>query len=92
MSRYAWMSDAVCAEIDADLFTDTPSGPGSRAPKRICGDCPVQAECAAHELALREQDWGPLHGIWGGQSRRQRIAAHQPTRDTSAASFGEVAA
>ena len=91
MSRYAWMDQAVCAQADPDSWADTPSGPGSAAPKRICGTCPVQAECAAHELALREQEWGPLHGIWGGQSRRQRIAAHQPMRDTRAI-FGEVAA
>ena len=76
MSRYAWMSEAVCAEIDGDLFTETAPGNGSRALKRICGTCPVRAECAAHELALRDSDWGPLAGIWGGLSQRQRIAAH----------------
>jgi len=39
--RYAWMDRAVCAEIDADLFTETAPGNGSRALKRICGGCPV---------------------------------------------------
>lgn len=76
MSRYGWMDDAVCAEIDADLFSETAPGNGSRAVKAICGGCPVQAECAAHEIALRDSEWGPLAGIWGGLSQRQRIAAH----------------
>ncbi|WP_405558908.1 WhiB family transcriptional regulator [Streptomyces canus] len=75
--RYAWMDRAVCAEIDADLFTETAPGNGSRALKRICDGCPVRVECAAHELALRDSDWGPLAGIWGGLSQRQRIAGHQ---------------
>lgn len=74
--RYAWMGQAVCAEIDADLFTGAAVSNATAVPKRICGSCPVQAECAAHEIALRDSDWGPLAGIWGGLSQRQRIAAH----------------
>jgi len=75
--RYAWMGQAVCAEIDPDLFTGAAISNATAVPKRICDSCPVATECAAHEKRLRDTDWQPLAGIWGGQSRRQRIADHQ---------------
>ncbi|MFJ9101362.1 WhiB family transcriptional regulator [Streptomyces sp. NPDC102405] len=71
--RYEWMDQASCAQADPDTWADTAPGTGSRLPKRICGECPVQPECAAHEMQLREQKWEPLAGIWGGTSQRQRL-------------------
>lgn len=71
-ARFAWMGSALCAQTDPDLFGEAASGTGTRAPKRICGQCPVAPECAAHEQALREHQGTPLHGVWAGLSRRQR--------------------
>jgi hypothetical protein len=70
--RYAWMSDALCAQADSDAWTDPARGSGSRLPKRICGNCPAQADCAAHEQAIHAFDGLAPHGIWGGRSHRQR--------------------
>lgn len=77
MSRYAWMSDALCAQTDPDLFTGAAVSNATAVPKRICARCPVAAACAAHETALRDHDWEPLAGIWAGHSRRQRTATHR---------------
>jgi len=37
------------------------------AAKRVCGSCPVRAECAAHALAVGED-----YGVWGGFTERER--------------------
>ncbi|MGW4467176.1 WhiB family transcriptional regulator [Micromonospora sp. NPDC004704] len=36
--------------------------------KKVCGTCPVRAECAAHALAVREP-----YGVWGGFSESERL-------------------
>jgi len=80
MSRYAWMSAALCAQSDPDEWLDNLAGGGSRAAKRICGQCPVRAACAAHAAQLEQHDGASLRGIWGGRSQRQR----RQTRQTAA--------
>ena len=75
--RYAWMDQALCAQADPDTWSDVAPGSGSRLPKRICGNCPVQAECAAHEQAIHAHAGYAPTGIWGGRSHRQRERAHQ---------------
>jgi WhiB family redox-sensing transcriptional regulator len=42
-------------------------GGSTREAKRICGECPVRAECL--EYALEEDE---RFGIWGGMSERER--------------------
>lgn len=74
--RFAWMDAALCAQTDPDLFGGDAVSNATAVPKRICASCPVQPECAAHEMRLRDSDWEPLAGIWGGLSQRQRRAAH----------------
>ncbi|MER6183085.1 WhiB family transcriptional regulator [Streptomyces sp. NPDC001652] len=76
MSRHAWMDQALCAQTDPDLFTGAAISNATKAPKKVCTSCPVTDECAAHEQAIRDHDWEPLAGIWGGLSQRQRTAAH----------------
>lgn len=71
--RYKWMDAALCAQADPELWTDVRTGDSSRIPKRICGNCPVAAECLAHEAALHAYDGLAMHGIWGGTSQRQRL-------------------
>lgn len=36
--------------------------------KRVCGACPVRAECAAHALTVREP-----YGVWGGFTETERL-------------------
>jgi WhiB family redox-sensing transcriptional regulator len=72
MSRYAWMSSALCAQADPDLWISASKGGDTRTPKRICGHCPVATECDAHAEALRAYDGHAMRGVWAGRSQRQR--------------------
>lgn len=82
--RYAWMDAALCAQTDPDTWTDPGPGHGSRLPKRICGTCPVQAECATHADRIHDHDGHAPDGIWGGHSRRQRQRGHQQRMEEAA--------
>ncbi|WP_055693754.1 WhiB family transcriptional regulator [Streptomyces prasinopilosus] len=72
MSRYAWMTSALCAQVDPDEWIDNLAGGGSHTARRICQRCPVTAACAAHAVALEQHDGGAIRGIWGGTSQNQR--------------------
>jgi WhiB family redox-sensing transcriptional regulator len=69
--RHAWMAAALCAQTDPDLWTDTTGG-GMGPAKRICGHCPVTAQCTAHAQALEQHDGSQIRGTWGGHSQAQR--------------------
>lgn len=66
LNHEQWMDDALCAEVDAELFFPE-KGCSVRDPKSICRRCEVQDECL--DYALRE---GLDHGVWGGTSERER--------------------
>ena len=60
------MDDALCAEVGTEMFFPEKGG-SVRPAKRICGDCPVSAQCL--QYALDEHiEWG----IWGGLSPQER--------------------
>jgi WhiB family redox-sensing transcriptional regulator len=63
-----WMDDALCTEVDPDLFFPEVGGFGTEA-KKVCAQCPVAAQCLEYALAHNETD-----GIWGGLSPKQRKA------------------
>jgi WhiB family redox-sensing transcriptional regulator len=63
-----WVLDALCAQIDTDVFFPEKGIPGKPA-KNICGACTVVAECLAYAMGNNEQ-----FGIWGGLSERERRA------------------
>ena len=61
-----WQDDALCAEVDGELFFPEKGGDVSPA-KRVCMACRVRRECLDYAL-----DHGERFGIWGGLSERQR--------------------
>ncbi|MFJ3597933.1 WhiB family transcriptional regulator [Streptomyces sp. NPDC090126] len=68
-----WMTAAVCAGVDPELwFPET----GDSRPARICQGCPVRQQCEEYAAVL-EGDCGlPYrHGVWGGTSAKERAAA-----------------
>lgn len=77
MSRYAWMSQALCAQADPDLWISASKGGDTRTPKRICDRCPVRPQCEAHAEQLHAFDGLAMRGIWGGRSHRQRTSKSQ---------------
>ena len=64
--RQLWFDSAACLQADPDAFYPEKGG-SSRAAKRVCHTCPVQAECLSYALANDER-----FGIWGGMSERER--------------------
>jgi len=62
----AWTTDALCAQVDPDLFYPETGAP-NRDAKRVCAGCEVRVECLAYALAHRER-----HGVWGGTTERER--------------------
>ena len=82
MSRYDWMGDALCASSDPALWHQDGSANYDKA-ARVCARCPVQQQCA--DFAANVEGDGSKrarHGLWAGQSPRQRLAAssHQTRR------------
>jgi len=63
-----WMTDAICTQTDPDrFFPDAGGGDRGLAAKRICGTCPVAAQCLQYAL-----DNDITYGIFGGLSPNQR--------------------
>ncbi|MFE2930659.1 WhiB family transcriptional regulator [Streptomyces sp. NPDC059278] len=71
--KYAWMDEALCAQVDPGLFFSEGHRNTSRKALRICGTCPVQPECAAFAAAVEGDLTAKYrHGAWGGKSVQQR--------------------
>jgi WhiB family redox-sensing transcriptional regulator len=60
-----WVSDALCAALDTDLFYPDKADTEAEA-KRVCGMCEVRPQCL--QSALDNREWG----IWGGTSASER--------------------
>jgi WhiB family redox-sensing transcriptional regulator len=63
-----WL-DALCAQADPEAWHPELAGSAdtTRHAKRICAQCPIQAECLTWAL-----DTGQPHGIWGGTTPAER--------------------
>lgn len=66
MDTMKWQDDALCREVDPELFFPELSHPTTEA-KRVCALCPVVDDCLAYALEADEP-----FGVWGGWSPRQR--------------------
>ena len=62
----SWHDDALCAQIDPELWFPEKGG-STRQAKELCKGCPVQFQCLQYAL-----DHGERYGIWGGVSERDR--------------------
>jgi WhiB family redox-sensing transcriptional regulator len=67
----SWRMDALCAETDPEAYFPEKGG-STRDAKRVCGGCPVRAQCLEFALANDER-----FGIWGGLSERERRRLRQ---------------
>lgn len=65
-----WVEDALCSQTDPEVFFPSHRGgtvKTAEAAKRICAQCPVQAQCFDYSLRAKEP-WG----VWGGVSEVER--------------------
>ena len=77
-----WRLDALCAQVDTELFFPDQRGGNFAAAKRICRSCPVAATCLEVALSVPAvDDWG----IWGGLSQRERARIRTERRAQAAA-------
>jgi len=68
LRREAWMEQALCAQVDPDLFyADKSDWSMTIKAKLVCRECPVRAQCLSYALENNE-----VFGVWGGMSPTQR--------------------
>lgn len=65
-----WAVDAVCAQVDPELFFP-PQGGSAKPAKQICASCPVLDDCRAWTFAF-EAKYGVQPGIFAAMSERER--------------------
>lgn len=61
-----WRESALCRQVDPELWFPEKGGDNGSQAKRVCGGCPVRAECL--EFAVES---GQRAGIWGGLNERE---------------------
>jgi WhiB family redox-sensing transcriptional regulator len=61
-----WQEQALCAQVDMDLFFPEKGG-STREAKSVCLGCDVKDECLEYAM-----DHGIRFGIWGGLSEKER--------------------
>lgn len=83
MDALHWTDDALCREIDTELFFPEKGGEAPMTVQRaktVCRACPVTTECLDYAMTFEGATF-QRHGIYGGLSARERYAlskAYQP--------------
>jgi WhiB family transcriptional regulator, redox-sensing transcriptional regulator len=81
-----WAERALCAGADPDAwFPDRSRRQSLTLAKRICGHCPVRAECLDYALSGADTWAGISNGIWGGTTPRDRAQIRRRQRRAVAA-------
>jgi WhiB family redox-sensing transcriptional regulator len=62
-----WRNDAICTQVDPELFFPEKDTGNAKAAKDVCKGCPVRRECLHYALTYNER-----FGVWGGMSERER--------------------
>lgn len=70
----SWMDEAVCAEVDPELFFADEAWTMTENARYLCSTCPVLDTC--REYAIRQAG---LMGVWGGLTHSERVAVRRVT-------------
>ncbi len=79
-----WAEQALCAQADPDAWFPERGGRGLAAALRICGTCPVRAQCLEYALSGADTWQGISSGIWGGTTPVQRRVIRRTRRQAAA--------
>jgi WhiB family redox-sensing transcriptional regulator len=82
-----WRDDALCRQVDPELFFPRVNRPTTAQAKQVCRRCPVRGECLAEALRRRER-----YGVWGGLTAAERRALLIHAATTAASVAGREAA
>lgn len=74
-----WRSDALCREVDPEIFFPLSTGASEDYAVDWCRGCDVQAECLATALNA-----GDTEGVWGATTPKDRRAMLVTWRKRSA--------
>jgi WhiB family transcriptional regulator, redox-sensing transcriptional regulator len=81
-----WWAEAACQSADRELFFPiselAASDRNISEAKAVCGRCRVRAECLAHAM-----DGGPVLGIWGGTTEKERRLMRSRRRKQASAAL-----
>lgn len=69
-----WRAEAACRGAGPALWFPEPPHNAPDA-KAVCRKCPVRAECLDYALSC-----GPMPGVWGGTSERERRGLRRARR------------
>lgn len=67
-----WMDSANCVGMRVNEFYPPPGTQVSPMVRRICAECPVQAECLSAALSFERHEISAMHGYRGGLTARAR--------------------
>ncbi|AZM91463.1 WhiB family transcriptional regulator [Streptomyces sp. W1SF4] len=83
----SWADSAACATVDPELMYPGPGNlPAYKEARRICADCPVQAECLADAMAYEGNATKKYrYGIRAGLSPAERADRYTRSRNQAAA-------
>ena len=62
----SWQENALCTQIDPELFFPE-KGQSPRDARKICASCEVREQCLQWAMATNQR-----HGVWGGLTSHER--------------------
>ncbi|MWA08822.1 WhiB family transcriptional regulator [Streptomyces sp. BA2] len=81
--NHAWMDDALCAQVGADLFFPE-AGAGYQLAKKICDRCPVRDACVQTAAEFEGDVHVHLrHGAWGGLTPQTRVRRSKTQKEAA---------
>jgi WhiB family redox-sensing transcriptional regulator len=80
-----WAERALCVQADPDAwFAEKSLRALAEMAKRICGHCPVRAQCLEYALSGADTWGGIATGIWGGTTPQERDRLRQKRKAVAA--------
>jgi WhiB family redox-sensing transcriptional regulator len=80
-----WAERALCAQADPDAwFLEKGQRAMAAVAVRICGDCPVRAQCLDYALSGADTWGGIATGLWGGATPQERDQLRQQRKPVAA--------